>query len=332
MTGAAKRIAVTGLGAVTPAGWGVEAMMAGLEGASLSVLTERREDEGRTEVRVRRVPSADPVPPWFRHPRLRRSSPVARFMAGAGLEALGEARVGAVREGQLRLGIVATMLGACVQYSRRYYSEVLRDPATASPIVFPETVFNAPASHLGAVLGSTGINYTLVGDGAEFLGGLELATEWLLDDAVDGVLVVASEEGDWLSAEAFGLFVPGSVIAEGSGALYLERSESGVELALVTDPQGIGASGGRPGAFRRVLEELPPDDALHLLVEGRGMSAPWKGPRLSPVAQLGDALAASPAWQCVAGCASLQGKACDRASMVAEGMNQGFRAATFGKP
>ncbi len=329
MSGKTTRIAVTGLGAVTPAGWTVDTLMGALHGDALPVLTESRMGSERTEIKIRRVPTADPLPAWFFHPRLRRSSPVARFMTGAALEALGEPRAEAVRSGRLRLGIVATMLGACVQYSRRFYSEVLADPATASPIVFPETVYNAPASHLGALLGSQGINYTLVGDGAEFLAGLELATEWLLDGEVDGVLVVASEESDWLSAEALGLFVPSVVVAEGSGALYLERAESGVGLTLVSDAFENKAPGGRTEVLRRVLAEVPPDGIRHLLVEGGGFSAVWNGPSLSPLVQLGDALAASPAWQCVAACASLRGDAYDHASVVAAGRNQGFRAATF---
>ncbi len=62
-------------------------------------------------------------------------------------------------------------------YSRRFYEEVLRDPATASPLIFPETVFNAPASHLAAFLGTTAINYTLVGDEGTFLAGTRAGRE-----------------------------------------------------------------------------------------------------------------------------------------------------------
>ena len=216
------------------------------------------------------------------------------------------------------------------RYSRRFYSEVLADPATASPIVFPETVLNAPASHLGALLGSTGINYTLVGDGAEFLGGLEIATEWLLDGEVDGVLVVASEEADWLSAEALGLFVPGGVVGEGSGAVFLERSETaGIALALVTDPEWNDPPDWRDGAVRRVLAEFPPSAPSHLLVEGGGVTIAWNGSRISPAAILGEGLAASPAWQCVAACAFLRRGRFARASVIAAGLNLCCRGATF---
>ena len=71
-------------------------------------------------------------------------------------------------------------MSGSVNYSRRFYDETLKDPATASPLVFPETVFNAPASHLAALLGTTAINYTLVGDPGTFLQGIALAADWLL--------------------------------------------------------------------------------------------------------------------------------------------------------
>ena len=58
-----------------------------------------------------------------------------------------------------------------------------------------ETVFNAPASHLAAMLESRGPAYTLIGDSAQFLGGMDLGIEWLLDNQVDGVLVVGSVDG-----------------------------------------------------------------------------------------------------------------------------------------
>ena len=63
-------------------------------------------------------------------------------------------RCRSVQSGALRLGIVACTMAGSVAYSRRFYEEVLREPATASPLVFPETVFNAPASHLAAYLGT----------------------------------------------------------------------------------------------------------------------------------------------------------------------------------
>jgi hypothetical protein len=41
-----------------------------------------------------------------------------------------------------------------------------------------QTLFNAPASHLAACIGSTAINYTIVGDNGTFLIAMSIAAEW----------------------------------------------------------------------------------------------------------------------------------------------------------
>jgi 3-oxoacyl-(acyl-carrier-protein) synthase len=140
----------------------------------------------------------------------------------AGLEALGS-NSEAVTNGSLQLGVIVCVMSACVNYSRRFYDEALKDPSTASPLVFPETVFNAPASHIAAFLGSRAINYTLVGDPGTFLVGLATAADWLSTGKVDGCLIVGAEEADWLTAEAYALFQPAIIMGEGAGALFIQR-------------------------------------------------------------------------------------------------------------
>ncbi|MDW8311040.1 MAG: hypothetical protein RMK20_16835, partial [Verrucomicrobiales bacterium] len=231
-------IAIAGIGAVSPAGWGVGALRQALaKGEPLPCAEVARPDWTRS-LRLRRVPPPEPRPAWFAHPRLRRASTVAQFAVGAAVEALGEG-VAQVREGKLRLGIVLCVMTGCVIYSRRFYEEVLRQPGTASPLVFAETVFNSPASHLAALLGTTAINYTLVGDPGTFLQGLALAADWLAGQRVEGCLVIGAEEADWLLADAFRLFSRRVIVAEGAGAVYLRRAPaagSTVVLDGVTSP------------------------------------------------------------------------------------------------
>jgi len=63
-----------------------------------------------------------------------------------------------VTNGSLKLGSHRDRhVGLCELFAA-VYDETLRDPTTASPLFFPETVFNAPASHIAALLGTTAIN------------------------------------------------------------------------------------------------------------------------------------------------------------------------------
>ena len=301
------------------------------------------ERPGWTEpLRVRRVPPPTSRPEFLGHPRLRRSSPISHFVVGAALEALGT-RTAAVREGSLRLGIVISVLTGCVNYSRRFFDEVLKDPPGASPLVFPETVFNAPSSHLAALLQTREINYTLVGDPGTFLEGLALAAEWLETGQIDGCLVIGAEEGEWLAVDAYRLTAPEIVLGEGAGALYLSLEAPGglgAELTQVTNPHLFYCRRSRAEAALRVQAELCAHEPADLLCDGLqgvvALDAPeemawagWPGARLSPKRVLGEGLMAAGAWQSVIAAEALRRGLRQRANVSVTGCNQQAIGAQF---
>ena len=131
----------------------------------------------------------------------------------------------------------------------------------ASPLLFPETVFNAPASHLAAFLGVNGTGYTLVGDEGTFLQGLAVAADWLVNDRVDGVVVVGMEEMDWAVTEAMNLFQRNTIHSAGAGAIYLRKEkppEICAELAGITDSFLFTQNQNRTEAARKMRQQLPP--------------------------------------------------------------------------
>jgi hypothetical protein len=236
-------------------------------------------------------------------------------------------------------------MSGCVSFSRRFYDETLKDPATASPVIFPETVFNAPASHLGALLGSSAINYTLVGDAGTFLQGLALGADWLLNQRVDSCLIVAAEELDWLVAEAFALFDPEGMVSDGAGALYLKResdSQGAVELQAITNPQLFFSKRQRAQAAVNARNELGQSGSGGLLCDSR-QGVPrldaeeneawkdWTGARCSPRLVCGEAFAAATAWQCVAAVDAINRNEHLSANVSVVGTNQQAIAARFGR-
>jgi 3-oxoacyl-(acyl-carrier-protein) synthase len=99
-------------------------------------------------------------------------------------------------------------------------------------------VFNAPASHLAAILGVTGATYTLVGDGAVGVAAITMAEALMANETLDYCLVVGTEEIDWLLCDAyrrwrllrlvppiepFGERNRGTILGEGAGAIVLAR-------------------------------------------------------------------------------------------------------------
>ena len=326
-------ISITGAGAVSPAGWGVDFLMKALRsGAEIPPTLLDRQSAGLLiQTPVLRVPTAGATTPKF--PRLRRTSPISKFAAAATAEALGEKRLAELAAGNLRVGVIFTLINGCVNYSNRFFSEALAEPAMASPILFPETVFNAPSSHLSAMIGSRSPNDTLIGDSTGFFSGMDLAAEWIMRGEVDGCLVVSGEEIDWLSAEGLRFYSKNYRPSEGAAAVYLEAAEGPVKLLRLPDPVSLAANT-RVTAAIKVREMLcVNDDGRTLLVDGRaGMKrydlpetttwADWTGPRWSPRILLGEGMGVSAALQIVAAVEALKSGEFHQAIVTTTGANQ----------
>jgi hypothetical protein len=336
-----SRVFVCGLGAVSPAGWGVAAMREALaKGEPMPVQPlERPGWDKRLQARL--VPPPPSRLPFLAHPRLRRASPITHYAAAAALEAV--ARLRSNTDRNRSLGVVACLQSGCVQYTYRFFDEVVKDPTTASPLLFPETVFAAPVSHVAAVLENTPLVYTLTGDPASFLQGIALGSQWLLEQRVEACVVIGAEETNWLLADALWHLEHQAVLSGGAGAVCLSLDPAtslGVELDVITDAHTYTARTSRARAARLMREQLPPGPPTELLCDGISGSpradAPeraawhdWTGPRISPKRLLGEGLMAAGAWQCVAACDGVaKGRfAAARVSLV--GSNQQAIGARF---
>jgi 3-oxoacyl-(acyl-carrier-protein) synthase len=339
--GAVNRVFIHGTGVVSPAGWGVGPLRAAVEGGKPLPITELDRPGWKKPLMVRTVPPPSPRPAFFGHARLRRSSSISQYAVAASLEALGN-DVAKINDGSLRLGIVFCAMSGCVNYSRRFYDEVLREPSTASPLVFPETVFNAPSSHLAALLGTTAVNYTLVGDPGTFIQGLGLAAQWLKEGLANGCLVVGGEEMDWLTADAFQLFTREMILSDGAGALYLRGDPDGspgAELAAITDSHLFCDRPSRINAARLAAKQLRSTTADWLCDGVQGIArldepeavawADWRGRRTSPKRILGEGLMAAAAWQSALACAAIQGGEAREALVSVAGCNEQAIGARF---
>ncbi len=336
-----SRVFVRGLGAVSPAGWGVPALRAVLEaGAPLPIRSLERPGWDKPLL-ARLVPDPSPRPAFIAHPRFRRASPLTHYVAAAALEGLGHASPDPARSP--RVGFIVCLQSGCVQYSRRFYQEALEDPSTASPLLFPETVFAAPASHVATLLGDVPLVHTLVGDPAVFLQGVALVVDWLIEGRVDVGVVVGAEEANWLRADAIWHFDHDCVSSAGAGCLCLSldaADSADVELNALTDAQTYLSTRSRSQAAQAMRQQLPAGSVDELLCDGlqgcRRLDAPelaawrnWPGPRLSPKRVLGEGLMAASAWQCVAACDALAHGSFNAATLSLVGCNQQAIGARF---
>jgi len=343
-------IIVAGFGAVSPAGWGAEALQKALEnGQPLPVQSVERPG-WQQPLRARLVPNPLPRPALLAHPRLRRTSPVSHYAAAAAIEATGWLASGP--EAQLRLGIVVCLQTGCVQFTCRFLDELIQNPSTASPLLFPETVYAAPASHVAALLNGVTLVYSLVGDPATFLQGVALGAQWLLDNRVDACLVIGAEEMNWVVADALRHFDRSAILTCGAGALCLCRQtqldrlgasappRESARLTAITDLYAYSARCDRHRAARLMRQQLGEGASDELLCDGLGGSprgdaaeraawSNWKGARLSPKRILGEGLMAAAAWQCVAACRAISTGRVRAADVSLVGLNQQAVGARF---
>ncbi|MBV8588302.1 MAG: hypothetical protein JO308_18610 [Verrucomicrobia bacterium] len=228
---------VQGFGAITPLGGSI--------GSTWTALCDG------TRAHLEPIPNAlrdrqfwyAPVPGKFvrdvgREPRLRRSGHLSLLAVQSAREALHSAGDAGI-EPSLVACVFAVSSGG-VNHTRRFYQDIVATgPQIASPALFPETVFNAPGSHLAALLGSNGPSYTLVGDSSVGLTATHFGARLLASSAdIDRVVVVGTEEVDWILADAFHswrmlsssdeltVFGPrrGTILGEGAAALVLGRT------------------------------------------------------------------------------------------------------------
>lgn len=259
---------IAGMGWVTPLGSGIAAVWERLLAGEEALAEYISNAVAGRRYPVFRVP-ADALTMLPPHPRLRRASAISRFAAAAGLAALENARSTIGADDRKRIALIFAISNGGVIYTRRFYHDIVAGGVDkASPLLFPETVFNAPASHLAAILGITGATYTLVGDGAVGVLAIKMAEDLLASSDVDYCLVVGAEEADWLLCDAFAKwrllrssppiepFHPrgkGMILSEGAGAIllggagtiqidmthagecYFVRKEAHISLARVVD-------------------------------------------------------------------------------------------------
>jgi 3-oxoacyl-(acyl-carrier-protein) synthase len=330
------------LGAVSPAGWNVAVMRDALQkGEPLPVQAMTRPGWEK-QLPARLVPNPPVRPEFLSHPRLRRTSPITHYAAAAALEAVAGLRANPVAK-NFRLGVVACLQSGCVQYSCRFYDETLKNPATASPLIFPETVYAAPASHVAALLENVVLACSLVGDPAAFLQGVALGAEWLEENRVDACLVIGAEETNWIMADALWHLDRHAIVTAGAGALCLCREaklSSGVELAAITDSHTYSARHTRMQAAAAMRGQLGTNSPKELLCDGIGNSPrtdaaelaawrDWIGPRVSPKRILGEGLMAAAAWQCVAACDAVANGRFTAANVSLVGSNQQAIGARF---
>ncbi len=222
-------LAIIGQGAVTPAGIGITALFDGQPDKTM-ISQVSRPDQKWPVFRVKLNDAA--LERWQKEPRLRRASPVSFFL----VEAAEQALTGLDASERARTGLVVAFSAGCLTYSRRFFESIItQGQKSASPALFPETVFNSPVSHLAATFHLEGSAYAVVGDDTAWIAALKTAWLWLAQERVCQVLVLGAEEFDSASLDAYqkagwlkrNQSKPAFIPSEGAAGVLVRRAKPG---------------------------------------------------------------------------------------------------------
>jgi 3-oxoacyl-(acyl-carrier-protein) synthase len=267
------------------------------------------------------------------HPRLRRVSAISRFAVAAGLDAIAQAKPLTPKIDMERVALVFAASNGGVVYTKRFYHGIVASGAqSASPLLFPETVFNAPASHLAAILGINGASYTMVGDGAVGILAIQMANDLLESKSIDFCLVVGAEEADWILCDAYQKWrlikaqppietfcdpPRGTILSEGAGALLLAR-EGRVKVDSIGDGENFSNQRNAPEIVHRILHDLRDENACIVasangtfidLAERAAIQKEMPQSMVySPKPALGESVGASAIWQVIIAAKALEEK------------------------
>jgi 3-oxoacyl-(acyl-carrier-protein) synthase len=274
-------------------------------------------------------------------PRLRRSSIVSHLAVAAATDAAASA--GMTPDKLARTALIFAASDGGVVYTRRFYADLVEHGEGAgSPLLFPETVYNAPASHIAACLGLQGEVLTLVGDAAASLAAIRTGCELLASGEADFCLVAAAQEIDWITCEAYVRWRlirddssnRLSMFSEGAAAIVLARESDSCRVSATHSGFSCATEKNIEGHLDAVLEDLLQGANIGLsvssasgtrldIVEKHCLARRLPTARvLAPKSVLGESLACSTMQQVIAGVLALRESGGGSALVTAIGYNR----------
>jgi 3-oxoacyl-[acyl-carrier-protein] synthase II len=259
-----RRVAITGIGAVTPLGNDAKAtwkrLLAGESGIDFIQAFDASEFPVQIAGEVKDLDPEDVVSPK----KARNVDRVVLFSLAAAREALEDAGMNGYRAD--RTGVV---LGSCIggfnQLMQQYDILKERGPNRVSPSFLPNVLVDSPSGQVAMELGIRGPNYAVVsacatgshsiGEGAELIrngyadavlaGGAEGCIHPLILAGFCAMRGLAAEDEDpTLASRPFDATRAGFVMAEGAGVVMLEDLESAQARGarVYAEVLGYGAS------------------------------------------------------------------------------------------
>ncbi len=239
------RICITGIGVVSPIGIGKEEFLSSLKNGRSGIEEIKEFDTHFSRSKkggmIRSFHPKDFIPAS----KIRRLDRASQFAIAASKLALADAKLSVTQENGSRIGVVLGSGFCGLSSSEEFHrSQVLKGFLDLNPMVFPNTVPNAPSSYVSIELGIQGVNSTLVqsfctAEAAIFFacdqvrrgradliltGGVDELSEFLFRGFSE-LHFLATDQGHGEKSCPYDKMRNGLVLGEGAGLFVIEKEE-----------------------------------------------------------------------------------------------------------
>jgi 3-oxoacyl-(acyl-carrier-protein) synthase len=239
------RICITGIGVVSPIGIGKEEFLSSLKTGRSGIDEIKEFDTSFSRSKkggmVRSFHPKDFIPAS----KIRRLDRASQFAIAASKLALADAKFSVTQENSSRVGVVLGSGFCGLSSSEEFHrSQVLKGFLDLNPMLFPNTVPNAPSSYVSIELGIQGVNSTMVqsfctAEAAIFFacdqlrkgkadllltGGVDELSEFLFRGFSE-LHLLSADQGHGEKSCPYDKMRNGLVLGEGAGLLLIESEE-----------------------------------------------------------------------------------------------------------
>ena len=287
-----RKTVITGIGIISSLGVGREAFWEGLAHARSGIRRISSFDTGDLDSNVAGVVEGFDPAAFMPVRAYRRMSRVSRMTVAASLEAIKDSKLDPDDMGKDRIAIIMGTAYGASSHVDDFFNSLLRDgPRGAQPLFFPETVPNAPASHMAMIHGIRGPNCTFCQNEISAENAILYAKNLIEQDLCDAALVGGGDEISQVQYECYNavralkkikmekgeqpVLVRGKglVLGEGAGVLVMEAENSavtrGVDLYGVLKSCVLRGGGAPIGHYDNVGEGM--QRTILSAVENAGM-------------------------------------------------------------
>ncbi|MGZ3614694.1 MAG: beta-ketoacyl-[acyl-carrier-protein] synthase family protein, partial [Thermodesulfobacteriota bacterium] len=236
------RICITGIGVVSPIGIGKEEFLSSLKSGRSGIDEIREFDTHFSSSKKGGVIRSFYPKDFIPASKIRRLDRASQFAIAASKLALADAKFTVTQENSSKVGVVLGSGFCGLSSSEEFHrGQVLKGFLDLNPILFPNTVPNAPSSYVSIELGIEGVNSTLVqsfctAETAIFFacdqirkgradliltGGVDELSEFLFRGFSE-LHLLATDGGDGERSSPYDRMRNGLILGEGAGLLVIE--------------------------------------------------------------------------------------------------------------